>query len=213
MRKMIVAVFVSLMLILSACGGGESKEREQFEPASYGNDRTEQCYFVNDPDEVTQLKTDGKCEADWRAAPWPEDDFAGFYPFFFFAGGGSYRDRYVPTSKHTNYNSRISTFESNPAFKRKVSTLSPNAQYKSTTSGKIVAGNKVKSGTFGGGSRFSGGYGTRTKTCALSYSGATVFAKGGGSSGGGGSRGGGGGGSRSGGSKSSTTTKSKTGGC
>jgi hypothetical protein len=226
MRKTIVGIFLALALVLTGCGAGSDPEQEQFEPVSYGNDRTEQCYFVNDPDEVIQLKADNKCEDDWNPAPWPEDDMAGFFPFFFFVGGNSgthhhYRDRYVPAAKHASYNSKVTALNNNPVFKQKVATLSPNAKYRSTTTGKIVSGSAVKPGTFGGGSRFTGGYGTRSKTCSAVFGElpASFVLKGGGgggsrggSSGGGGSRSGGGGGSRTT-SKTGTTSKTTKGGC
>lgn len=197
------SIGVALALVLTGCGGGvQEPEEELYQPAAYGNDRTEQCYFVEDPDETRVLKEDGLCEQDWNPAPWPEDEFAGFYPFFFYSGSGShhYRDRYVPKAKHGAYATRISTLDKNPAFKQKVATLSPKAQYKSS-SGKIVTGGAVKPGNFG--SRVAGGGGGRIKPCALGPMNVDgieiVLSKGGG----GGSRGGGGGGARSGGSGSS----------
>lgn len=200
MKNTLVAIMAAATLILSACGSNEP-DQEAFEPSYYGNDKTEQCYFVDDPAETDSLKRDGLCEKDWRPAPWPEDDLAGFYPFFFYGGSGShhYRDRHVPANRKDSYRSTIGKYESNSIFKSKVSRLSPQAKYTSST-GKIVTGDKVKANSFGGAR--TGGTGARPKSCGMSFTGSSVSVmaiSSGGSrpSGGGGSRPASGGGTKS----------------
>lgn len=201
MKRIFGAVVLASALVLSGCGGGSDEGRqvasESYEPSYYGNDDTEQCYYVEDPDEVRVLKEDGLCEQDWYPAPWPDDDLAGFYPYFFFIGGDSdrhhYRSRYVPKYKHSSYSTKFKALSANPTFQSKVKALSPKAPYKSST-GKIVTGSKVKPNSFGGALRTGGNSGLRPKGCAMSvtdlgaidlvsYSVAAPVAKGGGKGG------------------------------
>jgi hypothetical protein len=211
MRKIVMLPLLALLLVigLSGCGGGQPVS---YAPAAYGQNG--QCYYVDDPYEVTVLQQQGLCQRSWTPFLMPLFWHQMYYPYYSSPG---YVNTFVVVSHRTTYVTHERSFGN--TYKSQISSASKTAKYKGSN-GKIVTGNKVNTNNMKG-SRNSGGSGSRTKTCSLgpiSTSAGLLFKGGGG--GGGGSRGGSsggsrssssGGGSRSGSSSGGSKSRSKTG--
>ncbi len=218
------AVGLGAALVAGGITGCGSSEPEDYQPASYGNGSTDECYYIEDPDEVVSLKDAGLCENDWtpRQVTADDDDNDFFFLYMPYLSSPAYYDRHVPSSKRSTYKTKTAGYTK--TYASQIKSAAPKAEYRNSA-GTSVKGDKVAPTRFGGGSRNSGGGGSRN--CSMgspqTLDGVEIdlVAKPGGSFGGG-SRSSGGGGSRpsapksnSGGQKSSggQKTTTKTGGC
>ncbi len=207
-RRLAVGLATAVMAVgLTGCGPQE--EPQDYQPAAYGEDG--KCYFVDDADEVVSLKDDDLCDDNDIAVQAPLPWLFLYMPYY---SSPAYYDRHVSPAKRSVYKTTTSGFSTK--YASDIKAAAPRASYKNSA-GTTVKGDKVAPTRFGGGSRNSGGGGSRIN-CSMSVSamdGSALLTQ---AKGGGGSRGGGGGGSRGsgGGSKTSTNktnTKTKSGGC
>lgn len=203
MKRLALSVAAAALMLtgLTACGGDD----ETYRPVAYGENG--HCYYVEDPHEIDALYSQGNCPRSWTPMIMPVYWHSMYYPYY---SSPAYYNVYVPATTRAVYVQHETVYKTQHASE--IKTASAKARYKNS-SGKTVTGNKIGTAKFGGGSRTSGGSGSRTKTCGMSAGvngGAFINATTGGGSRSGGSTGGSRTSTRSG---TGTRTTTRTGGC
>jgi hypothetical protein len=152
-KKLFGIIALAIVGALAFTGCGNQFKTNYYRPTAFGENS--QCYYVNDPAEAIMLQQQGFCDTNWRPVMAPTYWTARYAPYY---SSAEYRDYYVPANKRGFYKVYFVDFE------RTNSTLikseQSKAQYKDNK-GKVVDGNTVPRGQFGGGVRSKGGQGIR----------------------------------------------------
>lgn len=154
MKKKVFAVLaLAIIGALAFAGCGNKFKENYYRPSAFGENS--QCYYVNDPAEAIMLQQQGFCDSSWRPAMAPTYWQARYQPYY---SSAEYRDYYVPANRRAAYTTYFVTFERTNS--KLIQSEQSKAQYKDNN-GKVVDGNKVPRGQFGGGVRSKGGAGIR----------------------------------------------------
>lgn len=153
MKKLFGIIALAIVGALAFAGCGNSFKQNYYRPTSFGENS--QCYYINDPAEAIQLQAQGFCDTTWRPVMAPTYWQARYAPYY---SSVEYRDYYVPVAKRATYTAYYNDFQSSNATL--VKSEQSRAQYKDNK-GKVVDGNTVPRGQFGGGVRSKGGSGIR----------------------------------------------------
>ena len=70
MKRWAVAALAATAGLLVVTGCAKPQERVAYRPIAYGADN--QCWYVDDPEEVRYLVRDGLCQATWVPTPMPD---------------------------------------------------------------------------------------------------------------------------------------------
>jgi len=157
-----ISIFLSTLilslLLLTACGQSAGA---YYVPPAYGQNN--QCYYVNDPIEVTGpggLYDAGLCPRTWTPYLMP---VTYHYMYAAFYDSPAYYQSYVPVSYRTTYTTYVTTFEKSPDYQKNESQYASQATWKDNK-GKTVPGSTVQKqeqsgkASFGGGSVRSSGF-------------------------------------------------------
>lgn len=186
---------------LTACGSSGSGD-VTYAPAAYGQQvgSVYDCYYADDPGEVTALIAAGLCPHGSIATAMPlywEEEYWAYY------SSPAYYGTYMPARYRSHYTS-VTIVHFSSTYKTQIAAASSKAVYKSSSGQRVTGTSKVKFGT--GTSQSVHGGGTRGG-CAESL---TVVQLRSGSSGSSVSHGGG---TRSGTSSGSKSGSGSRGGC
>lgn len=152
---------------LSACTSSGSGQDPTYTPAAYYQTvgGVNDCYYVDDPGEVTALISAGLCPVHSVAMLMPvsyEETYWGYY------SSPTYYDTYMPVSYRSHYTS-VTIVHFSSTYSKQISTAESKAVYKSSTGGKVTGTSKLKFGTSGSGSSsvHGGGSGHGASSCSL----------------------------------------------
>ncbi|MGH9011058.1 MAG: hypothetical protein ACRDYF_14585 [Acidimicrobiia bacterium] len=157
-RWVVAALAVTGLLVATGCS---KPERVAYRPISYGADN--QCWYVDDPEEVRHLVQDGLCHANWAATPMPDHWRMRYWNYY---SSPSYYDVYVPPGRRLTYAASQRSW--GEARRTDIETASRQATYLGSN-GKAVTAEKIGVAKYGGGNRFGPvgtkfGGGARTPT-------------------------------------------------
>jgi len=146
----------ALIVSTAACGSGYGDDDATYTPAAYyqtvGN--VYECYYADDTQEAYNLIAAGLCPAGAIPTRMPlswEQEYWGYY------SSPAYYSVYMPAAYRAHY-THVTVVSFSRTYRTQISAASSRAVYRSS-SGGTVAGSKVNSARFGGGSRSSVSYG------------------------------------------------------
>lgn len=165
-RVALAVVGTAILATMAACD--PSAGSATYTPAAYYQTigGVNECYYADDPGEVTDLIQAGLCPANSVATIMPlawEEEYWDYY------SSPAYYDTYMPVRYRSRYTS-VTIVHFSRTYSKQISTMSSKAVYKSSAGG-TVSGSKVNTKYFGSGSRATKTYGGGSRSGGTSYSG------------------------------------------